>query len=349
MKLTQRTIYSRYVHLSLGLLLLYGLSWILTYTTQFEKILDSFHSYCYADYEATGMSSKKSMDSGLFYRERYAERLNSLTSGLFDWEDEDQAKEFFMSKNYVYEATEEGKRFRSYLLAPIIGKGIHTTEIPQHVTFYYYILDYKEIPTFLEYLDEKNTSCLFVSVANRVIYAHPEIYIHRDSLIPILKWYFDFLWEKQPKRPEEFYIQIKSHPCKDIETYSLYLDLRSICEDIFIKRLYRNKQEAEDYFLNEGFKVFFPALLAMGAKMAADQELQLQPGHRYLRALFTGLSLEPNFTMFYLSLHYHHYDPTINKMIKEFKERCAGSDPSGMRLEQISQAAQKMLKKLEGS
>jgi hypothetical protein len=253
-----------------------------------------------------------------------------------------------MSKGYVYEAADKGKRFRSYLLAPVVYKGIHTTEVPQHVSFYYYILDYKEIPTFLEYLDEENTSCLFVSAVSKVIYAHPEIYIHRDSLVPILKRYFEFLWEKQPKKPEDFYIGTNFYPYKDIETYYLYLDLQSICEDIFIKRLYRKKKEAQNYFVNEGFKMFLPTLLGMGARMAADQDLELSSGYRYLRALFTGLSLEPNYTMFYLSRQYHHYDRPINKMMEEFKGRIGVSDPDSVTLDKISQAAQETLRRLEG-
>jgi len=349
MKSLGKIIRSRYVHLSLGLLVLYGVSWIFTSTTRFEKILDCLSRYCYANYMVTGMNSKEDMASGSCYRDRYEERLNSLTSGLFDWTDEDQAKEFFIRKDYAYEATDEGKRFRSYLLAPIIGKGTHTADFPQHVTFYYYTLGYKEIPTFLEYLDKKNRACLFVSAGDRLIYAHPEIYIHRDSLAPILKWYFEFLWERQPKKPEDFYIHTGCHPYKDIKTYFLYLDLRSICEDVFIKGFYRNKKDAEKYFLNKGFNVFFSTLLAMGARMAADQDLELSSGYRYLRALFTGLSLEPNYTMFYLSRQYHHYDPAINKIMEEFKGRIGISDPDSVTLDKISKAAQEMVKKLEGS
>lgn len=349
MKSLKTIIRSRYVHLSVGLLVLYGVSWFLTSTTQFEKILNSLSRYCYADYMVKGMKSREHVNRGACYRDRYEDRLNSLTSGLFDWNDEDQAKEFFIRENYVYEATNEGKRFRSYLLAPIIGKGTHTAEIPHHVTFYYYILDYKEIPTFLEYLDKRNRACLFVSAGDRLIYAHPEVYIHMDSLAPILKWYFEFLWEKQPQKPEDFYVRTPFYPYKDIATYFLYVDLRSICEDIFIKGFYRNKKDAENYFVSEGFNVFFSTLLAMGARMAAEQELELQPGYRYLRALFTGLSLEPNFTMFYLSRQYHHYDPAVNKMIEEFKGRIGISDPNSVTLGKISEAAREMLKKLESS
>ena len=343
MKSLKTIIRSRYFHLSLGLLVLYGVSWIFTSTAHFEKILDCLSRYCYADYMVTGMSSKEDVDRGSCYRDRYEERLNSLTSGLFDWNNEEQVKEFFIRKDYVYEATDEGKRYRSYLLAPIIGKGTHTTEIPQHVTFYYYILDHKEIPPFLEYLDKKNTSCLFVSTANRVIYAHPEVYIHMDSLAPILRKCFETLWEGQPIRPEDFQM------IGDSLTRFLCRDLKGLCEEVFIKRIYKDKKTAKKYFVKEGLKVFWPALLAMGARMAADQELQLHPGVRYLRALFTGLSLKPNHTMFYLSRQYHHYDPSINKIMEEFKQRCGGSDPSGMTLEQILQAAQEMLRRLGGS
>lgn len=130
---------------------------------------------------------------------------------------------------------------------------------------------------------------------------------------------------------------------------SLCHDLKDLCEDVFIKRIYKDKKNAEDYFVNEGFEAFVPTMLAMGARMAADQDLQFSSGYRYLRALFTGLSLGPNHTMFHLSRQYHHYDPTINKIMEEFKQRYGGSDRSGMTLEQISQAAQEMLKKLGDS
>jgi hypothetical protein len=281
--------------------------------------------------------------SACLYRDRYEEQLNSLTSGLFDWKNEDQVKEFFISRGYAYEATDEGKRFHSYLLAPIISKGTHTTEIPQHVTFYYYTLGYKEIPTFLEYLDKKNRACLFVSAGDRLIYAHPEMYIHRDSLAPLLRKCFETLWEEQLTRPEDFQM------IDDSLTRFLCHDLKDLCEEVFINRIYRDKKTAEKYFVKEGFKGFWPALLAMSARMAADQELQLQPGYRYLRALFTGLSLEPNYTMFYLSRQYHHYDPAINKIMEEFKGRIGISDPDSVTLDKISKAAQEMLKKLDGT
>jgi len=343
MKSLKRVIRSRYLHLLLGLLVLYGISLILTDTTRFEKILDSLSRYCYADYMVEGMSSKKSVDTGRFYRERYGERLDSLTSGFFDWNNEDQAKEFFIRKDYAYEATDEGKRYRSYLLAPIIGKGTHTTEFPQHVTFYYYTLGYKEIPTFLEYLDKKNRACLFVSAGDRLIYAHPEVYIHMDSLTSTLRKCFETLWKEQLTRPEDFQM------IGDNLTRFLCRDLKDLCEEVFIKRIWKDKDTAKKYFVKEGFEAFFPTMLAMGARMALDQDLDVSSGYRYLRALFTGLYLEPNFTMFYLSRQYHHYDPTINGIMDEFKRRCGGNDPSRMTLQQISQVAQEMLKKLEGS
>jgi len=53
--------------------------------------------------------------------------------------------------------------------------------------------------------------------------------------------------------------------------------------------------------------------------------------------------------MFYLSRQYHHYDPSINKIMEGFKQWYGGSDTSEITLEQISRAAQQMLKKLEGS
>ncbi len=343
MKSLKAIVRSRYFHLSLGLLFLYGVSWILIRPSQFERILDTLHRYCYADYLVMEMASKRSMGEGSFYKQRYGERLSELTSGLFEWSDENRVKEFFIAKGYVYEVIDEGTRYHSYLLAPILRKGIHTAEVPEHVTFYYYVLDYKEVPTFLEYLDKRNTSCIFVSAADRVIYAHPEVYIHRDSLYPVLGKCFETLWEKELARPEDFQVvggNVTRFVCRD---------LQPLCEEVFIKRIYKNKKAAKEYFLREAFKVFWPSLLLMGASMAADQELELRPGYRYLRALFTGLSLEPTYTIFYLSRRYHHYDPAINKIMEEFRGRIGTSDPNFVTLERISKVAQEMLKKLKDS
>ena len=168
-----------------------------------------------------------------------------------------------------------------------------------------------------------------------------------NSVDYLLSWYFDSLWEWDTRGSGGFYTEWKGH--EDPLTYCLYRDLREICENVFVNRLYRNKMKAKQYFMEEGFIVFLPTMLAMGARMVADQDLELSSGRRYLKALFTGLSLEPNFTMVYLSRQYHQYDPSMNKIIIEFKQRYSGNDPRGMTLEQISQAAQEMLRRLEGS
>jgi hypothetical protein len=164
-----------------------------------------------------------------------------------------------------------------------------------------------------------------------------------DSLVPTLRRYFESQWEVSPHRPQD------SHICGDALSNCLDRDLKGLCEDVFVKRIYKDKKDARNYFIEEGFEVFLPTMLVMGSRMVADQDLQFSSGYRYLRALFTGLALEPNYTMFYLSQRYDHYDPSINKIMEEFRQRYGGRDPSGMTLEQISQAAQEMLKKLGSS
>jgi hypothetical protein len=150
------------------------------------------------------------------------------------------------------------------------------------------------------------------------------------------------LWKTKPRQPGAFCIHGKAI------TKFLYHDLQPVCEDIFVKKLIRDKKTAQKYFIEEGFRVFLPTMLAMGARMAADQGSVFRPGERYLRALFTGLSLQPNYTMFYLSKHYHHSPATL-KFLDEFRKRIDMTDPGEITLDQISRVAQEFLEKMDES
>jgi hypothetical protein len=158
-----------------------------------------------------------------------------------------------------------------------------------------------------------------------------------------LKWYFESLWKTEPRQPGDFYAY------KDFLTISLYRDLQRVCEDIFVEKFYRDKKNARKYFVEEGFRVFLPTLLAMGARLAADKDLQLEPRCRYLRALFTGLSWNPNYTMFYLSHQHDSGNLPALKALEKFKQRGGMTDPDEITLEQISRVAQEIVEKLEES
>jgi hypothetical protein len=92
----KRIFSSRYAHLFIGLLVLYGVSWLITYTSHFEKIMDTLKKYCYADYEVRTSLFQRDILEADFYREKYKERLSSLTRGLFDYRDKKEVQAFFM-------------------------------------------------------------------------------------------------------------------------------------------------------------------------------------------------------------------------------------------------------------
>ena len=49
MKRLRTIIASRYAHLFIGLLALYGVSWFITHASHFEKVMEALMWYCYAD------------------------------------------------------------------------------------------------------------------------------------------------------------------------------------------------------------------------------------------------------------------------------------------------------------
>jgi hypothetical protein len=276
-----------------------------------------------------------------FYREKYKERLSSLAEGFFDYRDKKEVQAFFISKGLLYDQWRERSR-NSYLLAQVIEKGRHKAGVPEEVVFDYFILGDKKVVPFSEYKEGRRAR-VFVSTCDRAVY------IHKDSIDYLLSWYFDSLWESDTRSPKGFYIEWKGR--KDALTYSLYRDLREICEYIFEKRLYRNKKEAKQYFIEEGFKVFLPAMLAMGARMAADQDSNLQSDYRYLRACLTGLSLNPNYTMFYIlkTSSPNSYNPLVRKRWEEFRQRLDITYSDEITLDQISKVSQEIFNKVKNS
>jgi hypothetical protein len=326
---------SRYVHLGVGLLVLYGVSSSITHTSRFEKVTDTFKWYCYADYEARISSNSEEVREAEFCREKYRERLISLTEGFFDFQDKKETQTFFLSKGFLYDVWSEKNR-QSYILARVIERGSHKAEIPEEVTFNYFILGDRKIVTFPEY-KKGYWARDFVSAGEK------GIYIHRDSFEPLLRWYFESLWTARPREANHFY--------NDPLTYSLYRDLQRTCEDIFIKKLYMTKQSAQDGFVKEGFNMLLPTLFAMGARLAADRDSNFPPDYQYLRTCLTGLSLNPSRTMFYIleASRPDSYNPRVRKGWEGLRQRLNAAQPDQITLEQISKAAREVLNGLEDS
>ncbi len=338
-KILKHFIASKYIHLCLGVILLYGISWAVTQATLEEKILDSLQNYCIADYwvrEALFSEDRKEKE---FFRERYRERLESLTAGLFDYRDRTQVQDFFLLRGFLYEAWEEGRN-RSYLLAEIVGRGRHEKEFPERVAFDYLILGEKRVKPFME-IKHGNQASRLVSEGDRMIY------LHRDRMDSLLQWYFDSLWETEPQKSYHHYREWSGK--KDPLTYFLYQDLRGVCEDVFVKRLFRKKREARDYFLEQGFNLFLPSLLAMAARMEGDRGLVLHPDLRYLRALLGGLSDIPTYTLFYIlsQSRPYSYRPSVKKIWKEVESRLDLSFPERISLDQISEVSRELLQRTE--
>ena len=338
-KLLKRLIANRYSHLFIGGLLLYGIAWAVTRTTLEERIVNSLKYYCYADYYVDLSLFSKERTESEFYREKLRARLESLTSGLFDYRDIKQVQAFLLRHGFLYDAWAESKGRHSYLLAKIMGQGSHTTEVPESITFDYLILGKKRIKPLIEFRHGIE--------AGKILSAgNDQIYIHRDRFDSLLRWYFDSLWETEPKSEKSFYIEQQG--LKDPLTYFLFKDLKGICEDIFMKRFYRDKKRAREYFLREGFNVFLPTMLIMAARMAADQGSTLHSDYQYLRAMLTGLSLNPNYTLFYIliSSQPHYRQTQVRKVIKEAGGRVDFTCLEQLTLERISEISSELLKKM---
>ncbi len=331
----KQTISSRYIHLFLGLVVLFGISAIITYTSPFDKAIENLKRYCYADYEIRMFSSSQDTRELEYYREKCKEELDPLAHVLFDDGKKEEAQAYFMNKGFLYDSWEENDN-RSYLLAKIVEKGVHQAESPDEPRFDYLILGEEKILPFSEY-GKTSGPRVFVSAGEKWIY------LYKDSLEPLLRWYFESLWATEPKAPEHFYGNALS--------YSLYRDLQGICEDIFIKRHYMNKRGAEETFVKEGFRVFLPTMLSMGARMEADRNNNLPFDYQYLRACLSGLSLNPNYTMFYIlkAARFHAFSPKAKKGWNVFLQRLGLHSLDKITLEQIAEMSQDIFKSIEDS
>jgi hypothetical protein len=323
------------MHLFLGLLALYGISSIITYATPFDKITENLKRYCYADYGMQMPLFSRHASEIEYYREKYKGRLDHLAKGVFRHDKKDEAQAYFMTRGFLYDSWEENAN-RSYLLARIIEEGVHERVTPMEVRFDYLILGQKKIVPLSEYGGMAGPGA-FVSAGGKWIY------LHKGSLEPFLRWYFESLWATEPKAPHDFH--------GDSFSYSLYRDLQGTCEDIFIKRHYMNKGGAEETFVEEGFRAYLPTLLSMGARIAADRDNDLPSDYRYLRACLTGLSLNPNHTMFYLlrAGSMHASSPKARKGWGAFSQRLNLTYPDQITLKQISESSQAILDSLEES
>jgi hypothetical protein len=331
---------SKYVHLCLVLLILYGISRVVTHTSHFEKILDSFANGCRCDYGARLCLLRENRLACEFYRDRYEERLASLTQGLFDYSDPKQAQAYWLSHGFLYDVWQE-RRGPSYLLAKVVDEGNYEAEGPREFSFRYYILGDKKISPFLECRDGEARRA-FVSEGREAIY------IHKDSLEPILQTYFDSLWERTS---DDSFLDLEGLGQRtfywDELSYHLFQDLGALCEMILAMRIYQSRQATREYFVSEAFKAYLPAMFAMGASLAGNRDSSSPEHIKYQRALLTGLAAEPNFVMIYLSRE----NPSLN--VKEIGQEFYGRLPLGYEQQvtpsQISKTALKILETLEES
>ncbi len=336
MRFVSSIVKSRFLHLTIGLFLLYGLSMGVTHTTPFDRILDSLAWRAHVDYFARETTSPEEDLEAEFLREKYEERLASLTQNRFDYQELEQLQDFLFRRGFVYEVWEDDEGF-SYLLAPILENGSHVVEVPEKVDFDYYVLGDKKIAPWQEYRNG-NWPVFFVSEGEQ------GVYLHRDSIEQILEQYFNFLWAMDAQDPRDFRWQ--EWPL----TYSLYRDLDTICEDVFTDRLYRSKRVARAYFIEEGFDLFLPTMLAMAARMVADGTSDLSSTYRYERAYLTGLYLEPNYTMLsMLGYQSEGPNPPTRRLWREFNRRLDLRSPDSITLNEISRVAQDIMMKLEYS
>ena len=274
--------FSRYIHLCLAILALYGITWGITYTTEFEKIVNRFRRYCYADYEVRTSKTSGMKLEAEFTRDQFAEQLRSFSAGLFDYRNKEQVQAYFSAKNFFYDIskTDEGN---SYLLAPIINSGQYEEHIPETVSFRYAILGEEEISPFPVY-QEGPWKSVFVSEQNGTVY------IHTGTLDSLLRWCFDVLWKLRPRTQKDFDI--------DGTTHYLYLDLPAVCQEVFIERRFYDEDTSREYFLEKAFESLLPTMLAMGARLMADKETSFSMRYKYERAYLTGLAVRPQYTLF---------------------------------------------------
>lgn len=127
----------------LAVLVLYGITWYVTYTSDLEKLIDRFRRYCYAEYEVRLAKTSIARLKTEFRRDQYAEQLRAFTSELFGYRNKEAVQRYFLSMTYYYDVSETEKD-NSYLLAPIVGSRNYQVEIPEPVSFVYALLGEEE-------------------------------------------------------------------------------------------------------------------------------------------------------------------------------------------------------------
>jgi hypothetical protein len=324
---------SRYLHLGLAILTLYGVTWYITYTTEFEKIMNRFRRYCYADYEVRASKTSMTRLKAEYMRDQFAAQLRSFAADLFDYRNEEQVQEYFLSKNFFYDInkTDEGN---SYLLAPIINSGQLEEQIPETVTFRYAILGEEEIMPFSVYQEGPWTS-VFISEKNGAVY------IHTDTLNALLRWCFAVLWKLQPRTQKDFDINGATH--------YLYLDLPTVCQEVFIERQFYDEETSREYFLEKATQALLPTMLAMGARMTADKETSFSARYKYERAYLTGLAVHPQYTLFNYLATYGLCNTLTRSLAEEVHKQLRIMETQEISVEIISQTAQRILAEREDS
>ncbi len=324
---------SRYLHLSLAILALYGITWYVTYTTDFEKIINRFKRYCYADYEVRAAKTSMMRLTTEFARDQFAEQLRSFSANLFDYRNEEQVQAYFSARNFFYDIskTDGGN---SYLLAPITSSGQHEEQIPETVAFRYAILGEEEIMPFSVYQEGPWTS-VFVSEKNGTVY------IHTGTLDSLLRWCFAVLWKLQPRSQKDFDI--------DGATHYLYRDLPAVCQEVFIERQFYDEATSRKYFLEKAFQSLLPTMLAMGARAMADKETSFSARYKYERAYLTGLAVRPQYTLFNYLATYGMCNTLTRSLAVEVRKQLSMMGAQEIDVEIMSQTAQKILAERQDS
>jgi hypothetical protein len=268
-----------------------------------------------------------------FTRDQFAEQLRSFSADLFDYRNDEQVQAYFSSKNFFYDSskTEEGN---SYLLAPIIGSGQYEEQIPERVAFRYAILGEEEIAPFSVYQEGPWTS-VFISEKNGTVY------IHTATLDSLLRWCFAILWKREPRTQKDFDI--------DGVTHYLYLDLPAVCQEVFIERQFYDEGTSREYFLEKAFQALLPTMLAMGARMMADNETSFSARYKYERAYLTGLALHPRYTLFNYLATYGLCNKLTRSLAVEVHRQLRIMDTQEINEEIMSRTAQQILREREDS
>jgi hypothetical protein len=318
---------SRYLHLFLAILTLYGITWYITYTTEFEKITSRLKRYCYAEYKVRASKTSMAKLKTEFDRDQLAEQLRSFSADLFDYRNGEQVQAYFSSRDYFYDSdtTDAGN---SYCLAPIIGSGQHEVNIPETVAFRYAILGKEEIPSFSVY-DEGAWASVFVSEKNGTVY------LYTGTLDSLLRLCFAILWRLHPQSEKDFDI--------DDVTHYLYLDLPAVCREVFIERHFDDEAMAREYFLEKAFESLMPTMFAMAARMAADRETAFSKRYKYERAYLTGLTVYPHYTLFNFLATYGLCNTLTRSLAIEVRRQLRMTFAPEINGEIISQIAQKIL------